>query len=330
MARLNKSLNRKLYSYFITTLNAQPYRNGWLKVPICPHCGKDGGKYGINVSKNMTNCFRCEERPSAIDLVIQLEKLSSYKEALNFLSNGDFRYFEYKDEDIELKESKPLYLPEGFNLIGSNPDTSIGKAAVKYIEKRGFNLQYVRRKGWGYCNTGPYMGYIILPFYQEGKLVYFNARRFIGGGPRYRNPDNTSAGTGKSFVLYNRDAIFMYKKVYLCEGIFNAETISSEKGIASSGKSLSRYQINDIIKSPVEQVVIILDPDAKIQAIDLALELVYHKKVKLVFLPEGKDINDIGRKEAMSIVRSSPYNNYSDLLKLKSKIRINEGTIHTY
>ena len=43
----------------------------------------------------------------------------------------------------------------------------------------------------------------------------------------------------------------MYKTVYLCEGAINAQTMG-EKGIASGGKAISRYQVNEIIKSPVE------------------------------------------------------------------------------
>lgn len=35
----------------------------------------------------------------------------------------------------------------------------------------------------------------------------------------------------------------------------------------------------------------------KIDAIDLAFKLINYKKVKVIFLPEGKDVNDIGKKK---------------------------------
>lgn len=92
-----------------------------------------------------------------------------------------------------------------------------------------------------------------------------------------------------------------------------------ERGIASGGKAISRYQINEIIKSPVERVIILFDPDAKDRAIDLALKLVNFKKVKVIFLPEGTDCNDLGRKRTLSHVYKVHYQSYQELFKLKLK-----------
>ena len=92
-----------------------------------------------------------------------------------------------------------------------------------------------------------------------------------------------------------------------------------ERGIASGGKAISRYQINEIIKSPVERIIILFDPDAKDRAIDLALKLVNFKKVKVIFLPEGTDCNDLGRKRTLSYVYKVHYQSYQELFKLKLK-----------
>lgn len=331
MGSLNKQIRSKLYSYFITKLNARPYHNGWLKVPICPNCGSDQGKFGINVSQNRTNCFKCEYRPSAISLAMELEKIDEYKDFLVFLSTGDFTYFDYHEEEVVIKEIKyGIQLPQGFKLIDISPTNRLGKIATNYLKGRGFDISYLRRKGWGYCNSGPLFGYLILPMYQDGKLIYYNARNLFKVGPRYKNPTEEEIGIGKSFIIYNREALFIYKKVYLCEGIFNAETISHEKGIASSGKSLSRYQINDIIKSPVEEVVILLDSDAKMKAIQLAQELCFYKKIKVVFLPDGYDANDLGRRETLRYIRETQYISYSELMLLKNKYNLDERTVHSY
>ena len=160
---------------------------------------------------------------------------------------------------------------------------------------------------------------MIIPFHENGKLVYFNARLFIGNGPKYNNPETSDTGLGKSFIIYNKDALSMYRMVYLCEGALNAETMG-ERGIASGGKAVSRYQINEIIKSPVERIIILLDPDAKDKAIELALKLVNYKKVKVVFLPEGTDVNDIGKKKTLKLVYSTPYQDYNKLLTLKHNL----------
>lgn len=316
MAKLTSNFKGKLHQYFVKKLGAFDYRNGWLKCS-CPFCSREG-KFGINLSMNRTNCFRCGEHPSAIQLAIQLENFNTYAELVEFLNKGEYSGYVFKEEAIELKSRKEVYLPEGFKsiLLGNS---TVAKAARRYVKKRGFDLNEVAMKGWGYGTQGKYFGYLIIPFHEEGKLVYFNARLFIGNGPKYNNPETSDTGLGKSFIIYNKDALYMYRMVYICEGTINAETMG-ERGIASGGKAVSRYQINEIIKSPVERIIILLDPDAKDRAIDLALKLVNYKKVKVVYLPEGKDVNDIGRNKTLRLIYSTPYQSYQQLLMLKQQL----------
>lgn len=316
MAQLSNHIKSRLHRYFEIKIGAFDYRHGWLK-SRCPYCGKDL-KFGINLSLNRCNCFRCGEHPSTIDLVMYLEHLDTYTEVIRVLEQEEFSGYTFKEEVLELKEKKPLYLPEGFKLLNQGASL-LAKSARSYVKRRGFDPEELSKMGWGYGTKDKYFGYLIIPFHEKGELVYFNARLFIGNGPRYNNPDTTDSGLGKSFIIYNKDALEMYKAVFLCEGAINAQTMG-EKGIASGGKAISRYQINEIIKSPVERIIILFDPDAKGDAIDLALKLVTYKKVKVVFLPEGKDCNDLGRKEVLKLVYRVHYQTYQELLTLKQQI----------
>ena len=315
MAKLTSNFKGKLHRYFELKLGAFDYRHGWMK-STCPYCGREL-KFGINLSQNRTNCFRCGEHPSPIQLVMYLEHLDTYHEVIELLGNDQYGGYVFKERSVELKESKIVYLPEDFKLLTLGNST-LAKSARNYIKHRGFDPISLSRSGWGYCSKGKYFGYLIIPFHEKGKLVYFNARLFMGNGPKYNNPDVSETGLGKSFILYNKDALYMYKSVFICEGAINAETIG-ERGIASGGKAISRYQINEIIKSPVERIIILFDPDAKDRAIDLALKLVNFKKVKVVFLPEGEDVNSIGKPATMREVYKVRYQNYQELLKLKHK-----------
>ena len=314
MARLSREFKSKLKSYFSRKIGSYTYRNGWDK-STCPYCGKEG-KFGINLSLNRCNCFRCGEHPSPIQLVMYLENFSTYSEVYHFINSNDSLDTTYVfKEEVELREHKDLYLPDGFKslMLGTS---NVAKIARKYVEGRGFDPLEVARMGWGYGTKGKFFGYLIIPFTESGKLVYYNARRFLGGGPRYNNPDTTDTGVGKSFVIYNKEALSMYKSVFLCEGAINAATMG-ERGIASGGKAISRYQVNEILKSPVERVIILLDPDAKDKAIELAIKLVNYKKVKVVFLPDGKDVNDLGKEHVLSICNRVHYQNYRELLQIK-------------
>lgn len=111
----------------------------------------------------------------------------------------------------------------------------------------------------------------------------------------------------------------MYRTVYICEGAINALTIG-ERGIATMGKAISAYQVNELIKAPCERYIILLDPDAKDRAINLALKLVYYKKVKVVFLPDGEDCNSIGKKATLSYVWATHYQSYQELIEIRNSL----------
>lgn len=316
MAKLNSNFKGRLQKYFSLKIGAFPYRNGWLKSK-CPYCGRDN-KFGINLSANRCNCFRCGEHPSPLNLVLYLEQLDTYAEAIKLIESEKYSGYTFKEEEVEIRQKKPMYLPEGVFLLNQG-DSVLARGARNYIKERGFDVEELSRKGWGYGTEGKYFGYIIIPFYERGTLSYFNARLFMGNGPRYNNPDVTDSGIGKSQLWFNQDALYMYNSIFICEGAFNAQTMG-DRGIASGGKAISRYQINQLIKSPVKRVIILLDPDAKDRAIDVALRLVNYKKVKVVFLPEDKDVNDLGKKEVLRRIYSVHYQDYSELMKIKHSL----------
>lgn len=316
MAIVTNRFKSQLKAYCLKRLGGFEYRHGWIKLD-CPMCGKPL-KFGINISLNRTNCFVCGYKEKPINLVMELEGLRTLSETKAFLNKPDFDGYTYKEEKVELKSQKDLYLPDGFRLL-TQGDSQLAKSARAYVKRRGFNVSELSSKGWGYCNKDKYFGYLIIPFYFEGKLIYFNARAFLSNGPRYNNPDTDITGIGKSMIIYNKDALYMYKSVFLCEGAINAETMG-DKAVSFGGKYVSRYQINDIIKSPVEKLIILLDPDALDKALDLALKVIDYKKVKLVKLPEGNDVNDLGKSKVLSIIYKTRYQTRQDLLKIKNSI----------
>lgn len=315
--KITRQFKSQIKTYLVKRLNAFDYKHGWMRIPICPYCHREN-KMGVNLSMYRCNCFRCGEHPSPSQLIMDIEHFETYPELIKFLNNGDFNEITFREEKVELAEKKPFYLPEGFTLL-SFGESTLAKSIRGYLRNRNFSVEYLSRQGIGYCNKGDLFGYVIIPFYSGGQLRYYNARKVIGNGPRYNNPNKDITGLGKEFIIFNEDALSIFKTVYVCEGAFNALTIGSH-GIATMGKSISRYQLNTFIKSPAEHFVILLDPDAKAQALKLALELVNYKKVKVVFLPDGKDVNDLGRTTTMKLVYNTRYQSYKDLIKLRNEL----------
>lgn len=313
--RISNQFKSKVKTYLVKRLGAFDYRRGWMRVPICPYCGREN-KLGVNLSSYRSHCFRCGATPSPSQLIMDVEHIDTYTELTRYLNSGDFTELTFhEDTKVELAERLPVYLPEGFTIVNQG-DSVLAKSIRRYLINRGFDIEELSKQGIGYCNKGDLFGYIIIPFHYRGELRYYNARNVMGVGPRYNNPSKDITGLGKEFIIFNQDALDMYKTIYLCEGAFNALTMGSH-GIATMGKSISRYQLNLLIKSPVEHVIILLDPDAKNKAIDLAFKLINYKKVKVIFLPEGKDVNDIGKPSTMKLIYKGNYLTYNLLTSLK-------------
>ena len=180
--KITTQFKSRLRTYFTKRLGAFDYKHGWLRIPTCPYCGREQ-KLGVNLSMYRTNCFRCNAHPSPAQLIMDIEGFTEYHELINFLNNGQFDELQFKEEKIELAESKPVYLPDGFRNI-SLGDSQLAKSIRGYIKKRGFNLEKFSRCGIGYGTMGTTYGYLIIPFYYQGQLKYYNARNVIGKGPR--------------------------------------------------------------------------------------------------------------------------------------------------
>lgn len=316
--KITNQFKSRLRTYFIKRLGGYDYRHGWMRIPTCPYCGREH-KLGVNLSMYRTNCFRCNAHPSPAQLIMDIEGFTEYHELINFLNNGQFDELQFKEEKIELAKSKLVYLPDGFKLI--NQGTSqVARSIRSYMSSRGFTIEELSKHGIGYVATeGPFFGYLIIPYYYKGTLRYYNARNVIGQGPRYNNPNKDITGLGKEFIIFNQDALDMYSSIFICEGAINALTMG-DRAIATMGKAISAYQVNQLIKSPVNRFILLLDPDAIKYSINLAFKLVAYKKVKVIQLPEGKDCNDLGRKEVLKLIYNTRYQSYQDLVKLRNSL----------
>jgi len=258
---------------------------------------------------------------------MHLEGFTQMVQALNYLKIQQ-EYEAYEGNVITIFEKKDVLLPDGF--IPINYASGImGKAAQNYVTAvRGLNLKELTMKGVGYCLEGEYKGYIVFPFYSKGKLIFFQGRKFMGHGPKMKNPKNEDFGIGKSELIYNQDALFAYRTIEVVESITNALTLG-DRSVAILGKSISGYQLSTIMGSPCENIHLLLDSDAFEKSVALGLYICQLKHVKLIKMPEGKDVNDLGRQMTKEMIRKEPYQQWMDLNKLRLNID-NEGPEHTY
>lgn len=326
MKQYNSSIKGKLFKYFEGRLSLKKSTNGWWRCD-CVHCGGNHS-FGVHLEMYKVKCFKCDHISNPIELLLFIEGLETFQQAWEFLKIQQ-EYEAYERMVVKDKvETVLMELPDSFTLLMQG-DSLMGKAARTYITKRGFDIEKLSYQGIGYCTNGDYAGYIIFPYYRKGKLIYFQGRKYMGYGPKMHNPSEELYGIGKASLIYNEDALFIYNKIYILESITNALTLG-ENTIALSGKTISPIQFSKIIQSPCERIIITLDPDAIDKAILMAMQMVHYKRIKLVKLPEEKDVNDIGKKETLKLVHESPYLIYKDLLRLKNQFNVTTNTQFAY
>jgi len=319
---MNRDIKRKLAQYFKDKLGMWDYRRGWMK-GTCPMCNADK-KYGVHLEDNKTHCFKCEYIDRPIEVVLKLENFSTFNEAWAYIKA--FEGADYLETPVQYLPEKNAILPEGFSLINLG-DGLYGRYARRYMKSRGFDILELALRGIGYCRRGRHKGRIIIPYYESGKLIYYNSRLFIASGKKFDNPTIEELGVGKTMVLYNVDALSIYEDIFLVESATDSLTLG-EDCIAAGGKVLSTYQITKILKSPIHSITIILDPDAWYEAILLAMKFVNYKRVRLVKLPEKvysrslkkpikADVNQIGRKSTLKYINRSKWVSHQDLIRYK-------------
>jgi hypothetical protein len=313
---LEGTFRNKLNAYFLSK-GFYDYRRGWLKGE-CPDCGRED-KYGIHLGDARTNCFVCGYNEPPLFVVKRMERFKTLQETKDFiktLKEVRVKFIAPKDK----VESK-LILPQGFRLL-SVSEASIAKKIKTYLNvERRIELYLIKSQKIGFVSEVglEYDGYIIFPFYDKDKLVYFQGRALSKHKfPKFKNPDEEVTGVGKGNVIYNIDALWKYKEVNCVESILNCLTLFPNT-ISLEGKEISPWQLNQIRTSPVEIVNILLDPDAWEQAIALAEKLVPLKSVRIIKLPDNEDVNSLGKSHTLDILKyqDTIYNNIAMINKLK-------------
>jgi DNA primase len=329
----NEETQKKIKRYFIQRFDMKKANPGWL-LGTCPSCGKKL-KFGINVSQNRVNCFVCGIS-NPLKIIMEVEGFSERREALSFIrafENTEYLDFIEKDnhdKDVVDYKVGDCKLPEGYKslILGDN---LVAQCARNTLATRGFNINNLAMRGIGYVDKpkSRYFGYIIIPYYLNGNLIYFTSRKIFDIGPKFKNPTLEEANIGKTLLTYNADALAIYDTIHLVESATNSLTLGP-RAIGLGGKKISPHQYSSILKSPVKNVNIFLDPDAITEALKLGLDLCHYKKVRVVLLPEDKDVNNIGKKASFELMKNTPFQTYNELFKRKLRINNEKRAFDTH
>lgn len=253
----------KVYTYFSNNyVLGKRSPKGW-RAMDCPFCGKEK-KGAVSIDAQFYKCWSCGAAANVAEFVEQIENVDYYqaKQIINSCKPSPFD-LEAVADIVATTAVNNITLPDGWQSILDGVGM-LGDRARRYLEDRGYDLEALDFKGFGYCNkhheepSKDFFGYIIVPFRKDGALAYYLGRDYIGNYLRYKNPPSDWVGVGKADVIYNEEALHLYKTIFIVEGWSDAEMIG-KKGTATLGWSLSNTQLSKYHKSDSNKVLI---PDA--------------------------------------------------------------------
>lgn len=280
---------------------------------------------GFNIKTNRYKCFACGVSGSVIDLYMAIKRVD-FSTAVNDLSKGRITAgLDYKASQPEAKQPKKIAgdyseVYERLALFCGGRDKEatdylmgktrgLDEATLKKFEvfsikdyqkanrylKDNFNPETLKRSGLvnDKGNLIFYRHRLIIPFYQNGKLIFLQGRNLDGTHPKYLNLIDIPK------PIFNLDTLTKLNKgerVYICEGVFDAMMLEQEgyNAVAILGVTDFRPEEVEIFK-PYE-VVLALDNDEAGRTMSLEMAKSFNlkgKEVRIKQLPQGiKDITN--------------------------------------
>ena len=144
------------YSYIAEHFTLKPSTNNW-HILDCPFCGKKK-KGAINFSTERYKCWSCGEGCNLFTFIRNTsdEDLHVLIKTINALPESDIDYaiveqdIPYKYSSVVSNSVTSFSLPSGYIPIMFGEDR-YAKMARNFLRKRGFDLEYLSRLGFGYC-----------------------------------------------------------------------------------------------------------------------------------------------------------------------------------
>ncbi|ATG86346.1 DNA primase [Lactobacillus phage LpeD] len=306
----------------------------------CPLCGEQKNKLYVN-SDGVYHCFHCAV--SGFGAITFLSKYYdvSYSEASrlakeygyskeeftapvttgnNLANNLLVMLSESNDSSISKLTMPPL--PTGTKHLITNWDNPEAYPYFEYLINRSVTKEDIIKYDICYCIQGTartsrgVIGInksIVFISKHNGLPIYWNTRS-IEKAPFIKS-FNSYAIPGKEYSrsqsLFNYDSIYS-DNIVVCEGVFNAITISHIKGysgVATFGKEVTDSQL-DILTKTKGTLYLFLDNDANSKIVELGRRIlergISSERIRLVNNPYvGKDANDLGEDICLKLLQES-------------------------
>lgn len=263
----------------------------------CPVCSYDikgldkldgRGNLEINYKKHVYRCWSCG---SSHGTKGHLHKL--FKRFVSPLELKQYKLFIPEEHEI-IRKSSPIKLPYDFKTLNKLSDNyPPKKRALNYLkQKRGLSDKQISDSLIGISEYGKYLNRIILPYFVNGRLIYYMGRDLTG---KAKNKYETPSGILKDTFLLNEDIIDWTSDLYLVEGGFDA-IYNQKQSIILLGKYINDYTFDLIYEKAQGTIYICLDGDAYHDILIAFKKLNggrLYNRIKIVDFPLDLDMGDL-------------------------------------
>ncbi len=227
---------------------------------LCPQCGK--AKLAINIEKRKFQCWRCNVGGGVFALCkfLGIKPFDDNTQDIRKLR----QYYTERPPQDSIRILNTGELPKEFTKIGTKIGSFMEKRATSFLYNRGVTDRQIQDWNLGYCISGPYSGFLIIPVVDlEGKVRTWQGRRIFGGGDKNANPSNVDK------IPFNLQYAKDYPGIIIVEGPFDAMATHSRlsqtmnlSSIALMGHTCSPLLARQIINYVRPKWMwIALDPD---------------------------------------------------------------------
>ena len=265
---------------------------------VCPFHDDTNPSMSVSRDKQIYKCFSCGASGNVFTFVMDYENVD-FKEAASILAKRagiDFKRGSVKNNSTKFDKYYTMY-DLALKLYQNNINSSLGKGAIEYLEKRSISKAVIKefkiglsssedtlteilsKKGYSTLemdNYGLGNGYgdlyhnrVMFPLFDtNNRVVGFSGRIYnTTDGSKYINTKETPIFK-KGEILYNyynsKEHCRLEKKVVLVEGfmdVIRLHTIGIKNAVALMGTALTKNQI-ELLKRLSKDIYLCLDGDS--------------------------------------------------------------------
>lgn len=224
----------------------------------CPFCGDQSDHLGINTTTKAANCWVCGGK-SIARIIATLEGGCSYAEAntvIKEFANPAFGLMYEQEEPVHPRLKRRNIIPAA--ALGKEHLNKWPNVHVKYLRDRRFNPSEVVFKYdlYAMAQTGKFSWRIIIPVYQNGRVVTFSSMDITKHRAKYLACPNQRGVVEIKDTIYNIDNVG--NTMLILEGYTDVWRVG-DGSVAVMGLQFTPRQLRLIAERSPRQAVILFD-----------------------------------------------------------------------